>query len=454
MLPGELIERKRDGEDLAPEALREFLDAYMAGDVADYQVSAFLMATFFRGLSPAELRALTRAMIDSGRRLSFRDGGPPAVDKHSTGGVGDKVSLVLAPLVAEAGLRVPMMSGRGLAHTGGTLDKLESIPGFRTGLELEEFRDVLADVGCAMIGQTDEIAPLDGRLYALRDVTGTVPCIPLIASSIVSKKVAEGIETLVLDVKCGSGAFMQEEERGLELARVLVELAEAEGVRAAALLTDMESPLGVAVGNALEVREAVACLHGGGPPDLRDVTLALAAELLVAAGEEPDPADARGRLERLLDDGRAARRFARLVERQGGDPRIVDEPDRLPSAPVRTVLESDRDGAIVSVDARRVGVACMELGAGRRKMGEPVDPAVGFEVHARPGERVERGEALVTIHARSREGAEGAARRLEAAILLEEVEGRREAGPDEAPGWARRVRYRIDTEGPAPVNPG
>jgi pyrimidine-nucleoside phosphorylase len=421
MLVAELIERKRDGEELSAAELEEFLTGYMGGDVAEYQMAAFLMAVFFRGLSVRELAALTRAIIASGARLDFDDGGPPAVDKHSTGGVGDKVSLILAPLVAEAGLRVPMMSGRGLGHTGGTLDKLESIPGFETRIDLEEFRAVLADVGCAMIGQTPEIAPLDGRLYALRDVSGTVQSIPLIASSIVSKKVAEGISALVLDVKCGRGAFMQSREDAEALARIMVELAAAEGLSATALLTAMDEPLGEAVGHALEVREALDCLAGGGPADLREVTLALSAELLVGGGVADTTADARRVLEDILDSGGAAERFARLVERQGGDPSIVEHPSSLPSAPVQVVYEAPSTGWVSRVDARRIGLAALELGAGRTRVEDTVDLAVGFTIETREGAWVESGEPLVTIHARDEEGARHAVGRLEEAVRIGEA---------------------------------
>jgi len=421
MLTQELIARKRDGGELTPAELESLLADYASGGVADYQMSAFLMAVLLNGMSGAEIRTLTGSIIASGRRLDFRgDGGPPAVDKHSTGGVGDKVSLVLAPLLAEYGLRVPMMSGRGLGHTGGTVDKLESIPGFRTDLDLEEFLSVLADTGCAMIRQTPAIAPLDGRLYALRDVTATVPSIPLIASSIVSKKVAEGIEALVLDVKYGSGAFMTDRNRALELATTLVELAEAEGVRATALLTAMEQPLGQMVGNALEVREALACLRGGGPADLREVTLALAGEAIVAVEGEAaaDPPAVRRELEVLLDGGAALARFERLVERQGGDPSITARDDVLPSAPVRTEWRSPADGFVRRADAYRIGVAAVELGAGRRRLEDEVDPAVGLELLARRGDEVARGQPIVRIHARSKEAAAAAAVRIEPAYEI------------------------------------
>jgi pyrimidine-nucleoside phosphorylase len=433
--PAELIECKRDGGRLAPDELRAFLDGYLRDDVADYQMSAFLMAVFFRGLSSEELAMMTRAIIESGRRLDFADGGPPAVDKHSTGGVGDKVSLVLAPLLAEYGLRVPMMSGRGLGHTGGTLDKLESIPGFRTDLDLDEFRRVVEELGCAMIGQTPQITPLDGRLYALRDVTGTVQSIPLISASIVSKKVAEGISGLVLDVKVGSGAFMEDEGTARELAGTMVDLAASFGLEATALLTGMDEPLGVAVGNALEVREAIACLRGGGPADLREVTLELCAAAVVGA-KAVTAAEARRDLEALLDDGSALDRLGRLIERQGGDPLVVDQPERLASAPVVTEFSAADGGWIERLDAREIGMAAVALGAGRRALGDQIDPAVGFEVLAAVGDRVEPGQPLVRIHARTDADAEGAARRLASAVVLADTR------PDRPPLVLGSVRTR------------
>jgi pyrimidine-nucleoside phosphorylase len=421
MLAQELIARKRDGAELTPDELAEFLGAYGAGHVPDYQMSAFLMAVLLNGLSATELGTFTRAIIDSGRRLSFaRDGGPPAVDKHSTGGVGDKVSLVLAPLLAEYGLRVPMMSGRGLGHTGGTVDKLESIPGFRTDLDLAEFESVLADVGCAMIRQTPAIAPLDGRLYALRDVTATVPSIPLISASIVSKKVAEGIEALVLDVKYGSGAFMRDPEQAVLLAETLVDLAESEGVRATALLTAMEQPLGQAVGNALEVREALQCLSGEGPSDLREVTIALAVETVLLAVPGAVRPAVQSELEEMLDDGSALARFGRLVERQGGDPAVVGQSDVLPTAPLAATWESPAEGFVTGADAYQIGMAAVELGAGRRRLEDDVDPAVGIELLLRCGDPVRRGQAVARIHARSREAADRAIERLRKAYRFGE----------------------------------
>lgn len=424
-LPAEVIEAKRDGGSLPPDVLREFLSAYESDGVADYQMAAFLMAVYFRGLDEGELRTLTRAILDSGVRLDW-EAGPTVVDKHSTGGVGDTVSLILAPLLAEAGFRVPMISGRGLGHTGGTLDKLESIPGFRTDLDLDDLRSSVRDLGCGLAGQTDDLAPLDGRLYALRDVTGTVPSVPLIASSIISKKAAEGIDALVLDVKVGRGGFMETVEEARRLAHTLVELGEELGLRCRALLTDMRSPLGPAVGNALEAREAIRCLHGGVRSDLVDVTLALGAELAAAADPSASVAAAGEQLQELLDSGAAAGRMARIVERQGGDPQAVEDPDRLPSAPVQRTVAAEDAGAVRALDAREVGLAAVELGAGRRTMGEEVDPAVGFRIRVRPGDRVEEGDELAVVHARSREDAARAEARFREALSR----GRRPAGTD------------------------
>ena len=434
MLAQELIARKRDGAELGSEDLRQFLADFSSGQVVDYQMSAFLMAVVFNGMSAGELSTLTRSIIDSGQRLDFKsDGGPPAVDKHSTGGVGDKVSLILAPLLAEYGLRVPMMSGRGLGHTGGTVDKLESIPGFRTDLDLAEFRDVLADVGCAMIRQTPDIAPLDGRLYALRDVTATVPSIPLISASIISKKVAEGIEALVLDVKYGSGAFKRDAEQAVLLAETMVDLAESEGVKASALLTAMEQPLGRTVGNALEVRESVECLRGAGPADLREITLALAVECVVAVERGSTASEVRASLEAMLDDGRALARFVRLLEAQGGDPAFIERTELLPTAPFRLVWESPVDGIVTRADAYEIGVGTVELGAGRSRMEDGVDPAVGVELFARRGAWLQRGEPIAEVHARTEDAAQGMIVRLQAAYEFGETP------PEDLPLVLRRV---------------
>src|SRR5947208_5626253 len=374
-----LIERKRDGGVLTPAEWRELIAAYTAGAVPDYQMSALLMAVLWRGLERAELGALTDAMLSSGDRLAF-DGWPvPRVDKHSTGGVGDKVSLVLAPLVAACGVAVPMMSGRGLGHTGGTLDKLEAIPGFRTGLSLAEAKAQVMKIGCAMIGQTPEIAPADRRLYALRDVTGTVEAIPLIAASIMSKKLAEGLNALVLDVKRGSGAFLPSLEQSLELARTMSTLGEDRGCPTVALLTAMDRPLGRACGNALETEEAILTLRGEGPADLLEVTYALGSEMLLAAGVEKTSKKARQRLANALASGLAAEKFEQLIEAQGGNPKTVEDPSVLPQAQEVEVYAAPRTGVVTAVDPRIIGRAVVAMGGGRIKVEDEVDPTVGFD---------------------------------------------------------------------------
>ena len=418
----ELIERKRDGGAIAPAEWRALAVDYAAGRVPDYQMAALLMAVYFRGLTRAETGALTEAMLASGRRLDLDGlaafGWQGRVDKHSTGGVGDKVSLILAPLVAACGVAVPMMSGRGLGHTGGTLDKLESIPGFRTGLTLDEAVRQLETLGCALIGQTGEIAPADRRMYALRDVTGTVEAIPLISASIMSKKLAEGLTGLVLDVKRGSGAFIPQLDRGLELARTMVALGADHGCPTVALLTAMDRPLGRACGNALEVEESVRALRGDGPDDLMAVTYALGAEMLVLGGAADTVDAAQARLRAAIADGSAAERFARIIAAQGGDPRVVDDPAVLPHAPVQGVFEAPADGCVAEVAPRAVGKGIIALGGGRTRVEDPVDPAVGFVITARPGDRVARGQPLATIHARDAAGLAAGHRALAAAVRL------------------------------------
>jgi pyrimidine-nucleoside phosphorylase len=414
--PYELIRRKRDGDALAPASLRRFLQAYHGGSVSDYHMAAFLMAVYFQGLSPAELGALVDVIIESGRRVDF--GGAPGrrIDKHSTGGVGDKVSLVLAPLAAALGVQVPMMSGRGLGHSGGTVDKLESIPGLRMGLSLAEFRDQVLSHNLALIGQTPEIAPLDGRLYALRDVTATVESVPLIASSIMSKKIAEGIDGLVLDVKAGNGAFLPGEDRALALARTMIAIGAEYGREVVALVTAMDRPLGRAIGNALEVAEAVEALRGGGPADLRAVTLALAVEMLMAAGLAPDRDAARAEAASALEDGRAHAKLREVVEAQGGDPSVIDDPERLPRAPVVREVSSDRDGRVVALDTRAIGEASVGLGAGRTSIEDEIDPRVGFVMAVGPGDPVEPGQPLAWVHAADEADAAAAAEALRAAV--------------------------------------
>jgi len=404
MLFQSLIERKRDGGALGPADWQAALSGYLADQVPDYQMAALLMAVVWRGLESAELTALTRAMLDSGARLDWGQDGRPRVDKHSTGGVGDKVSLVLAPLVASCGVAVPMMSGRGLGHTGGTTDKLEAIPGFRTDLSLAEVRTQVDRIGLAMFGQSEEVAPADRRLYALRDLTGTVPSLPLIAASIMSKKLAEGLTGLVLDVKAGSGAFMGDPSSAVELARTLVGLGAANSCPTTALVTAMDRPLGRAIGNALEVEEALLALEGRGPEDLLLVTRALAVEMLLLAGVDTDRGAASRRLDEAFSTGRALGKFRDLIAAQGGDPLVLDDPGRLPQAAEVELFEAPQAGVVAAVDPRPLGNAVMAMGGGRRRLGDPVDHSVGFVVSARPGATVARGEPIASVFARDAEG--------------------------------------------------
>ena len=413
-----LIGHKRDGHALQPTEWGELIREYTAGRVPDYQMSALLMAVVWRGLTPEELAALTDAMIASGDRLRFDGFAQPRVDKHSTGGVGDKVSLLLAPMVASCGVAVPMMSGRGLGHTGGTLDKLESIAGFRTGLTLAETRSQIERLGCAMIGQTPEIAPADKRLYALRDVTGTVESIPLIAASIMSKKLAEGLNGLVLDVKTGSGAFLPEPARALELAQTMIHLGHVRGCPTVALLTAMDRPLGRACGNALEVEEAIEGLRGDGPEDLLEVTYALGVEMLLLVGAAPSAAAARQRLEESVTSGRALQKLAEVIEAQGGNPAVLDDPSVLPQAAEVEVFRAPRDGVVATVEPRRIGRAIIELGGGRRTIEDQVDPSVGFVIPAKPGDRVKAGEPLASVFARDQAGAALGLEALGEAIVI------------------------------------
>lgn len=416
MIVSHLIERKRDGGRIAPDEWRALTTGYAQGEVPDYQMAALLMAIYIRGLDAEETRALTDAMIESGNRLDLSALPVPRIDKHSTGGVGDKVSLVLAPVIASIGIAVPMMSGRGLGHTGGTLDKLESIPGFRTALTLAEARKQIEKLGCAMFGQSDEIAPADQKMYALRGATATVECVPLIASSIMSKKLSEGLTGLVLDIKQGAGAFLP--ELGLELARTMIELGVSHDCPTVALLTAMDRPLGRACGNALEVAEAIAALHGEGPDDLMELTYSLGAEMLMLADVTETHLDARAMMEEAITSGRAARKFEDIVAAQGGDAAIVDDPSRLPQAPVRETYASPRDGVVAAIDPRSVGWAVVELGGGRTRMEDAIDPSVGFVVSAKPGDRVKRGELLATVHASDRAGVEVGLKALRQAIVV------------------------------------
>jgi pyrimidine-nucleoside phosphorylase/thymidine phosphorylase len=400
MVPQWMIEKKRDGGALSADEICAFIEGYTAGDIPDYQMAALAMAIFFRGMTPDETAALTDAMMRSGDVLSFSDWPRPTADKHSTGGIGDKISLVLGPLAASAGLAVPMISGRGLGLTGGTLDKLEAIPGFTTRLSPDAFRAALGRAGCAIIGQTDRLAPADRKLYALRDVTGTVPSIPLITASILSKKLAEGAASLVLDVKCGRGAFMRTPEQARALADSLLRAGRALGRNMAALITDMEQPLGRTVGNALEVREAVEVLRGGGPADVRSLTLALTARMCLLAGVATDAAAAERELAARLDDGRALSAFRDMVAAQGGDCRVADDPGAvLPAAATMESLPAPTDGWVASVDAEIIGRVVLQLGAGRRRSDDAIDPAAGVDRLVQCGDRVRRGEPLMRLQA-------------------------------------------------------
>jgi pyrimidine-nucleoside phosphorylase len=418
MLARRLIERKRDGGRIEPGEWRALALAYAAGHIPDYQMAALLMAAYLRGLDWGETSALTDAMLASGAVLDLAHLPVARVDKHSTGGVGDKVSLVLAPLVAACGLAVPMISGRGLGHTGGTLDKLEAIPGFRTELTLDEVRAQIERIGCALIGQTTEIAPADRKMYALRDATATVDSIPLFAASIMSKKLAEGLTGLVLDVKRGSGSSLPELERELDLARTMIRLGADRGCPAVALVTAMDRPLGRACGNALEVEEAIATLHGEGPPDLLNVTYALGAEMLVLGEAAPTHDAARRTMEVAISSGRAADKFRQIIEAQGGNPGVVDDPAVLPQAQACELFNAPRSGFVAHVEPRTIGRGITALGGGRHKMEDVVEPSVGFVVTVKPGDWVEAGEPLATVFAHDRAGADEGQRVLRQAILI------------------------------------
>ncbi|MEO7217620.1 MAG: thymidine phosphorylase [Gemmatimonadaceae bacterium] len=406
MIVPRLIERKRDGESLGTDEWWELIHAYSAGNVPDYQMAALLMAVFFRGMTREETSALTDAMLSSGATLDLSDISSARIDKHSTGGVGDKVSLILAPLIAELGVTVPMMSGRGLGHTGGTLDKLESIPGFRTNLSLAEARTQINRLGCALIGQTGEIAPADKKLYALRDATGTVEAIPLIAASIMSKKLAEGLTGLVLDIKSGSGAFLPELDREIELAKTMIELGADRGCPVVALVTAMDRPLGHTCGNALEVRESIEFLRGNPPEDLATVTYALGAEMLLLAGAASSLADAQERMRSAIESGRAAERFRAIVEAQGGDPRVVDDVSLLPSAPLIMEYRAPASGRVQAIYPRTIGHGIVALGGGRRSMHDVVDPSVGFDIRVKPNDEVRSGDVIAIIHVADSAGIE------------------------------------------------
>jgi pyrimidine-nucleoside phosphorylase len=415
----DLIRKKRDGEMLEPAELSFLVQGATDGSVADEQLAAFLMAVFFRGLdAQRELPAWLDAMLRSGQVLDLSAIPGRKVDKHSTGGVGDKTSIPLAPLAAVCGVRVPMVSGRGLGHTGGTLDKLESIPGFRVDLPVERFAQLVDSLGLCLIGQTAEIAPADRKLYALRDATATVESVPLIASSILSKKLAEGIDALVLDVKVGRGAFMKTLPEARVLGRTIIDLCRAMRRRCVALVTAMDAPLGLAVGNAVEIAESIEVLRGEGPADVRELTLQLGVEMLLLGQAAPDVPTARQRLETALADGSALRRFAQVVEAQGGDPRVVEDPRRLPRPAALREIFADRAGILASLDAEQVGLAAVELGAGRARKEDRVDPAAGLLLRKRVGDEVRAGEVLAELHASDEARLSAGEARLRAAAVL------------------------------------
>jgi pyrimidine-nucleoside phosphorylase len=396
-----LIERKRNGEPLSADEWGELISAYTSGRIPDYQMAAFLMAVWFRGLTEGELLTLTALMRDSGDQLRFLDLSIPVVDKHSTGGVGDKTSLILAPMVASSGIAVPMISGRGLGHTGGTVDKLESIPGFRTDLSLREAEAQVHRLGCAMIGQTGEIAPADKKIYGLRDVTATIDSIPLIAASIMSKKLAEGLNGLVLDVKTGAGAFMPDLPKSIELAQTMIAIGQAHDCPTVVLLTTMDHPLGWAAGNALEVEECLRAMRGEGPTDLMEVTYALGVAMLQVGDVERDSAAARKLLEATIHSGRAAELFAKIIDAQGGDPAVVENPSLLPQAAAQGVFEAPEDGVVQRIEPRLIGRGIAALGGGRFEMDDVLDPGVGFVITVKPGDRVARGQPIATVYAKN-----------------------------------------------------
>jgi pyrimidine-nucleoside phosphorylase len=405
----DIIAKKRDGHELTRDEINFIIRGYTSGDVADYQMAALVMAIYLRGMTNEETIALTEAMLHSGEVVDFSDLGRSRVDKHSTGGVGDKTSLVIAPVVAAAGVLVPMISGRGLGHSGGTLDKLESIPGFRTDLSLSEFRATLIEVGAALIGQTAEIAPADKKLYALRDVTATVACRPLMAASIMSKKMAEGASGLVLDVKTGSGAFLKKEEDARELAKLMISIARGMNKECIVLITDMNQPLGRAVGNSLELIEAFETLKGQGPDDFNTLCRELSAEMLVMGGAATDTEKGRERYDQLIASGAALEKMRAIIRAQEGDPQVLDDYRLLPSAQNAQEVVASQDGYIQAIDTEAIGHASMLLGAGRARLDTAIDLGVGLIVHAKIGDKVERESPLATIHFNDAARAEEAA---------------------------------------------
>ena len=417
----DVIRNKRDGLELSRAEIEGLINGYTRAEIPDYQISAWLMAVVLRGMTRAETAALTDCMLRSGEVLDLSLLPGRKVDKHSTGGVGDKTSLVLAPLVAAAGVPVPMISGRGLGHTGGTLDKLESIPGFNVNLSVSEFRRVLETCGCAMVGQTAEIAPADRKLYALRDVTGTVESPYLICASIMSKKLAEGIDALLLDVKTGSGAFMKNENDAAFLAELMVETGERMGKQTVALITDMDQPLGNMIGNALEVVEVIDVLRGGGPADLCELCLELAGWMLQMGRVSKTVAEGKQRSAELIASGKALDKFREMIALQGGDPRVLDDPKRLPQAQHTMSIESKKEGYLDAMQCEQIGTACVVLGGGRERKEDSVDPAVGIVLHKKVGDKVAAGERLATLHYNSQARAQQARQLMEASFRISDA---------------------------------
>lgn len=440
MNPAEIIRKKRGGAELRREELEYFINGYLAGSVQEYQMSAFLMAVYFRGMNFTETTVLTDIMLNSGKIVDLSRVPGIKVDKHSTGGVGDKVSLILAPMVAACGVPVPMISGRGLGHTGGTLDKLESIPGFRTSLSLEEYESVIAEVGTVMIGQTAEIAPADKRMYALRDVTGTVESIPLIAGSIMSKKLAEGIDALVLDVKTGRGAFMQSEKESIELAMTLIAVGEKFGKKTIAFITDMDQPLGYAVGNWLEVAECIECLKGKDVPDLMAVTEVLGGAMVMLGGKARTIEDGILQCRRAVTSGKAFATFKELVRRQGGELSMIEDPERYPRSASSYEIKASARGTIDKIDSLEVGLAGIMLGAGRMRIEEKIDPKAGILLKKKVGDSVDAGEILAILYTDRKQSLEEASHRVERAIVI----------ATEPSAGSPLIRSMIDKEGVHP----
>ncbi len=414
----DVIEKKRDGGILSKQEIDFFIERYTQNEIPDYQAAAWAMAVLLKGMTPEETTYLTLAMVDSGETLDLTRVVDIAVDKHSSGGVGDKTSLAVVPMVRACGLPVGKMSGRGLGFSGGTLDKLESIPGFRTDLSKDEFLEQLGTLGVVLSGQSMNLAPADGKLYALRDVTGTVSSIPLIASSIMSKKIAAGAQAIVLDVKLGNGAFMETIDEARQLAKTMVSIGELSDRKVVALLSDMNQPLGMAVGNALEMKEAILTLRGEGPDDFREHCLEIAAHMLVLGQQAGSMKEARKKAKESLTSGSGLEIFRKLVEAQGGDLSVVDNPDKLPEAPIKAIIESQQQGYIARVHARTVGETSVILGAGRKVKSESIDPAVGMVVQVKVGQKIEKGQPLFVVHAHDQESMDAARARLQTAVQI------------------------------------